>query len=204
MQDETKRYQCRHIFTEGRRCGSPCLRHEEFCYYHHTTRRPVENPHQRRARQAHFDLPLPDDRACHPALHRRSPPPHSPQRDRPQARRPPPLRPPDRQPKPAPSHRTRDHNTRRRDHHRPETRHPRPTRRSRPATENPDPRRRPPRDNRPRPRTRSRRSSRQSRSRGSQQSRSRTSILPTRNHRTRNNPAHSPTQHPGQSNHIWG
>ena len=60
----TKRYQCRHIFTDGRRCGSPCLRHEEFCYYHHTTRRPVENPADRRARQSHFDLPLPEDRAA--------------------------------------------------------------------------------------------------------------------------------------------
>ena len=60
----TKRYQCRHIFTEGHRCGSPCLRHQEFCYYHHTTRRPVEDPGERRARQAHFDLPLPDDRAA--------------------------------------------------------------------------------------------------------------------------------------------
>jgi hypothetical protein len=63
MQD-TKRYQCRHIFTDGHRCGSPCLRHEEFCYYHHTTRRPIEAPHARRARQTHFDLPLPEDRSA--------------------------------------------------------------------------------------------------------------------------------------------
>jgi hypothetical protein len=64
MQDEIKRYQCRHIFTGGHRCGSPCLRHEEFCYYHHTTRRPVENPRRRRSRQAQFDLPLPEDRSA--------------------------------------------------------------------------------------------------------------------------------------------
>ena len=64
MQDTTKRYQCRHIFTDGHRCGSPCLRHEEFCYYHHTTRRPVENPGDRRRRQAHFDIPLPEDRSA--------------------------------------------------------------------------------------------------------------------------------------------
>src|ERR1700730_11670181 len=64
MQDETKRYQCRHIFTEGRRCGSPCLRHEEFCYYHHTTRRPVENPHQRRSRRTAFNIPQPEDRSA--------------------------------------------------------------------------------------------------------------------------------------------
>ena len=37
-----KRYQCRHIFTDGHRCGSICLRGEEFCYYHHTTRKPAE------------------------------------------------------------------------------------------------------------------------------------------------------------------
>jgi hypothetical protein len=64
MQDEIKRYQCRHIFTDGHRCGSACLRHEEFCYYHHTTRRPVENPRRRRSRQAQFDLPLPEDRSA--------------------------------------------------------------------------------------------------------------------------------------------
>jgi hypothetical protein len=64
MQDEIKRYQCRHIFTDGHRCGSPCLHHEEFCYYHHTTRRPVENPRRRRSQQAQFDLPLPEDRSA--------------------------------------------------------------------------------------------------------------------------------------------
>src|SRR6266496_4546133 len=64
MTDAPKRYQCRHIFTDGHRCGSPCLRHEEFCYYHHTTRRPVENPGDRRRRQAHFDIPLPEDRSA--------------------------------------------------------------------------------------------------------------------------------------------
>ncbi len=62
MTDTPKRYQCRHIFTDGHRCGSPCLRREELCYYHHTTRRPVENPAQRRRRRSRFDLPLPDDR----------------------------------------------------------------------------------------------------------------------------------------------
>jgi hypothetical protein len=64
MPDQTKRYQCRHIFTDGHRCGSPCLRQEEFCYYHHTTRRPIENPGRRRCRQARFDLPLPEDRGA--------------------------------------------------------------------------------------------------------------------------------------------
>jgi hypothetical protein len=35
---------CRHIHTIGRRCDSPCLRGEEFCYFHHTTRRPPKAP----------------------------------------------------------------------------------------------------------------------------------------------------------------
>jgi hypothetical protein len=68
MQDTTetttKRYQCRHIFTDGRRCGSPCLKQEEFCYYHHTTRRPVQSLRARRARQAEFDLEVPEDRGA--------------------------------------------------------------------------------------------------------------------------------------------
>jgi 2,3-bisphosphoglycerate-independent phosphoglycerate mutase len=69
MTDTTKRFQCRHIFTDGHRCGSPCLRngnnhHEEFCYYHHTTRHPALNPRSRRTRQTTFDLPLPEDRSA--------------------------------------------------------------------------------------------------------------------------------------------
>src|SRR5438270_230680 len=59
-----KQYQCRHIFTDGRRCASPCLRQQEFCYYHHTTRRPVANPTQRRTRRSTFNLPLPEDRSA--------------------------------------------------------------------------------------------------------------------------------------------
>ena len=59
-----KQYQCRHIFTDGRRCASPCLRQEEFCYYHHTTRKPVANPEQRRRRCSTFHLPLPEDRSA--------------------------------------------------------------------------------------------------------------------------------------------
>jgi hypothetical protein len=68
MQDATptttKQYQCRHIFTDGRRCASPCLRQEEFCYYHHTTRRPVADPRQRRSRRSTFDLAFPEDRSA--------------------------------------------------------------------------------------------------------------------------------------------
>jgi hypothetical protein len=64
MSDQTRRFQCRHIFTDGHRCGSACLSQEEFCYYHHTSRRPVENPRRRRSRQSQFDLPLPEDRTA--------------------------------------------------------------------------------------------------------------------------------------------
>jgi hypothetical protein len=59
---ETKRYQCRHIFTDGHRCGSICLRGEPFCYYHHTTRKPA--PRQTLGSRASFDLPLPEDRSA--------------------------------------------------------------------------------------------------------------------------------------------
>ena len=62
--DKPKRYQCRHIFTDGRRCGSACLRHEEFCYYHHTTRTPAANPRARRGRRSTFEIPLPEDRSA--------------------------------------------------------------------------------------------------------------------------------------------
>ena len=40
MHDTTKSYQCRHIRTNGRRCGTPSLRGEHLCYFHHTSRRP--------------------------------------------------------------------------------------------------------------------------------------------------------------------
>ena len=70
----TKQYQCRHIFTDGRRCASPCLRQEEFCYYHHTTRRPVANPKQRRSRRSTFDPAASSTEDCsrHPVLQQRS------------------------------------------------------------------------------------------------------------------------------------
>jgi hypothetical protein len=62
--DKPKRYQCRHIFTDGRRCGSACLRLEEFCYYHHTTRRPAASPRARLRRRSTFEIPLPEDRSA--------------------------------------------------------------------------------------------------------------------------------------------
>ena len=65
----TRRYQCRHIFTDGHRCGSPCLRGangpEDFCYYHHATRRPralaPHDPYNEPPNQTSFVLPIPED-----------------------------------------------------------------------------------------------------------------------------------------------
>ena len=37
--DPTRRFRCRHVFTDGHRCGSPSLRTQDFCYYHHVSRR---------------------------------------------------------------------------------------------------------------------------------------------------------------------
>ena len=49
---------CHHIFPDAHRCGSPALRGEAFCYYHHPDRKPVANPYARRARRG-FHLPAP-------------------------------------------------------------------------------------------------------------------------------------------------
>jgi hypothetical protein len=54
-----KRYLCRHINTSGRRCGSPALRGEQFCYYHHPNRRPGPLAH-RRAILRTLNMLLPD------------------------------------------------------------------------------------------------------------------------------------------------
>lgn len=67
-----RRFQCRHIFTDGHRCGSPCLRHEDFCYYHHTARgrRAIHartetiDLSQGEHRAAPFTLPIPEDRSA--------------------------------------------------------------------------------------------------------------------------------------------
>jgi len=32
---------CQHAHTNGNRCGSPALRGEQFCFYHHPVRRPA-------------------------------------------------------------------------------------------------------------------------------------------------------------------
>jgi hypothetical protein len=60
-------HRCHHSFAEtpsrpARRCGSPALRGQQFCYYHHPTRQRVANPNERRARRVarqSFNLPMP-------------------------------------------------------------------------------------------------------------------------------------------------
>ena len=64
---ESRHFQCRHIFTDGRRCGSKCLHAEPLCYYHHTTRGHAARRTQQTAstdRLSTFELPLPEDRSA--------------------------------------------------------------------------------------------------------------------------------------------
>jgi hypothetical protein len=62
----TPRFQCRHIHASGHRCASPSLRHETFCYFHHSTRKPIAQQELalRRGKQATFRLPEPEDRTA--------------------------------------------------------------------------------------------------------------------------------------------
>ena len=64
--DTENRFQCRHIFTDGHRCQSPALRQENFCYYHHTTRKPVPKQElaNRRSKRSTLEVPLPEDRSA--------------------------------------------------------------------------------------------------------------------------------------------
>jgi len=55
-QPQTKRFLCRHIFTDGRRCGSPSLRSQNFCYYHYCHRTPLLAGERKRRRKVGFDL----------------------------------------------------------------------------------------------------------------------------------------------------
>src|ERR1035438_10684322 len=58
-----KRYKCRHVHAAGRQCGSPALRNEEFCYFHHTTRRRKKTGGFRYLDATEpFELPLVEDR----------------------------------------------------------------------------------------------------------------------------------------------
>jgi hypothetical protein len=62
VQDPSKRYRCRHIFIDGHRCGSPSLRGEHLCYYHHTSRGFADEKRHRRT-WADFELPPLEDRS---------------------------------------------------------------------------------------------------------------------------------------------
>jgi hypothetical protein len=48
---------CNHTFPDRHRCGSPALRGEHLCYYHHPSRKPAANTRARRG----FNLPIPTD-----------------------------------------------------------------------------------------------------------------------------------------------
>ena len=50
------KFQCHYIFPDNARCGSPRMRNEQFCYFHHDSRRPVVRPEQRIARRSTFSL----------------------------------------------------------------------------------------------------------------------------------------------------
>lgn len=54
-------FQCHHIFPDNARCGSPRMRNEQFCYYHHDSRRPVARLNERLARRSTFSLFTPTD-----------------------------------------------------------------------------------------------------------------------------------------------
>ncbi|WP_263383658.1 hypothetical protein [Granulicella arctica] len=65
---EARTHRCRHLFTQGHQCGSPSLREENFCYYHHTSRIPAPRPPRRTPCETEdFHLDIPEDR---PALRR--------------------------------------------------------------------------------------------------------------------------------------
>jgi hypothetical protein len=53
---KSKAFPCRHIFTDGRRCGSHALREQHFCYYHYAHRNPALLSHRRKYLKSGFDL----------------------------------------------------------------------------------------------------------------------------------------------------
>ncbi len=53
---QRKPYLCRHIFVDGRRCGSRALRGQPFCYYHYAHRVPVLANRRRREPSYGFEL----------------------------------------------------------------------------------------------------------------------------------------------------
>jgi hypothetical protein len=59
---------CRHLFPDNHRCGSPSLRTQAFCYYHHPDRAPVANPYARHARHGFRIAPPTDAKSFQKAL----------------------------------------------------------------------------------------------------------------------------------------
>ena len=60
---------CHHLFPDAHRCGSPALRGERFCYFHHPDRKPVADTYARRARRG-FEITLPaNQEALQHSLH---------------------------------------------------------------------------------------------------------------------------------------
>ena len=59
---------CRHIFPDEHRCGSPALRGETHCYFHHPDRKPVANPYARRALRGFQIVPPTNRRELQTAL----------------------------------------------------------------------------------------------------------------------------------------
>lgn len=53
---------CHHLQPTGKPCGSPALRGEQFCFYHHPTRRRPRTA-GRKPRPSIFHLPTPENRA---------------------------------------------------------------------------------------------------------------------------------------------
>ena len=63
------RNHCRHIFTDGHRCGSPALRRRHFCYFHHAVHHPTIDARERNGRSSAFTLPRVEDRrSCQAAI----------------------------------------------------------------------------------------------------------------------------------------
>lgn len=59
---------CTHLFPDDHRCGSPSLRGETFCYFHHPDRKPVANPYARRACRGFRLTPPTDQTSLHNAV----------------------------------------------------------------------------------------------------------------------------------------
>src|SRR5580658_1203488 len=58
----SKHFQCRHIFADGHRCGSKCLRKENFCFYHYRSHKPNILPDYTDTLSC-FELPAFEDRS---------------------------------------------------------------------------------------------------------------------------------------------